>query len=30
LREIAGADVAMLLWEPQQRGESTTLVTWRV
>jgi hypothetical protein len=23
-------DVAMLLWETQERGEATTLITWRV
>lgn len=26
----SGGDVAMLLWETQERGEATTLITWRV
>lgn len=25
-----GEDVAMLLWEAQERGEATTLITWNV
>ena len=26
----AGADVAMLLWEMQDRGAETTVLTWRI
>jgi len=26
----AGADVAMLLWEMQERGTETTVLTWRI
>ena len=26
----AGADVAMLLWELQERGSETTVLTWRI
>ena len=26
----AGADVAMLLWEMQERGAETTVLTWRI
>jgi hypothetical protein len=26
----AGADVAMLLWELQERGAETTVLTWRI
>ena len=26
----SGGEVAMLLWETQERGEATTLITWRV
>ena len=26
----AGADVAMLLWEIQERGVSMTVLTWRI
>ena len=26
----AGADVAMLLWEMQERGVETTVLTWRI
>lgn len=25
-----GEDVAMLLWETRERGEATTLITWKV
>jgi hypothetical protein len=26
----AGADVAMLLWEMQEKGTETTVLTWRI
>lgn len=26
----AGADIAMLLWEMQERGVETTVLTWRI
>lgn len=30
LLKPSSADVAMLLWEAQERGEATTLITWQV
>lgn len=30
LLKSRGGDVAMLLWETQERGEATTLITWKV
>lgn len=30
LLNSAGADVAMLLWELQERGSETTVLTWRI
>jgi len=30
LLRTPGEDVAMLLWETLERGEATTLITWRI